>query len=152
MTALNHLNQLPLTAFPELFHELTPPAMLQMHGRFRAEFVGPAWLRRVAPPGLAPLGLGGWWGKTFDGRGQGMNIVHRHGQLAEVIPIQLKEAASLVDGRSGLNITYPPGTRFPWPLIIDEVRWLDDATLLGLTLVTKAGLHRLALPFLLKRD
>jgi len=152
MTPLSQLNHLSLGAFPELFQALTPPAVSEMHGRFRAEFVGPGWLRRVAPPGLAPLGLGGWWGKTFDGRGQGMNLVQRRGQLVAVIPIQLKEAASLVDGRIGLNITYPPGTRFPWPHIIDEVRWLNDTTLLGLTLVTKAGLHRLALPFLLKRD
>ena len=152
MTALSNLNHLPLNGFPELFHALTPPAMDEMHGRFRADFVGPAWLRRIAPPGLAPLGLGGWWGKTFDGRGQGMNIVRRQGQLVEVIPIRLKEADSLVDGRPGLAITYPPGTRFPWPIVIDEVRWLDDATLLGLTLVTKAGLHRLALPFLLQRE
>ena len=146
-----NLNRLPLGAFPGLFHELTPPTVEAMHGRFQAEFVGPGWLRRIAPPGLAPLGLGGWWGKTFDGRGQGINLVRRRGQLVEVIPIKLAEAPSLLDGRIGLNITYPPGSRFPWPIIIDEVRWLDDATLLGLTLVPKAGLHRLALPFLLRK-
>ncbi|MBK6328907.1 MAG: hypothetical protein IPF56_23690 [Chloroflexi bacterium] len=151
-STLVHLNRLPLAAFPELFHGLTPPEISEMHGRFQAQFVGPGWLRRIAPPGLAPLGLGHWWGKRFDGRGQGMNIVRRRGELVEIIPIHLLNAVSLVDGRPGLNITYPPGTRFPWPIIIDEVRWLDDTTLLGLTLVTKVGLHRLALPFLLKRD
>jgi hypothetical protein len=151
MSTLDNLNRLPLGAFPALFGELTPPTVAEMNGRFQASFVGPVWLRQIAPPGLAPLGLGGWWGKRFDGRGRGMNIVRRRGELVEILPITLVEAASLVDGRWGLNITYSPGARFPWPIIIDEVRWLTGDTLLGLTLVAKAGLHRLALPFLLSR-
>lgn len=133
------------------FETLDSPTIAEMNGRFRAEFVGPGWLRAIAPPGLAPLGLGGWQGKTFDGSGGGMNLVQRQGEVREIIPIVLKVEKSLINGRSGLNITYPPGTRFPWPWIVDEIRWLDNETILGMTLMTKAGLHRLALPFLLHK-
>jgi len=145
------LNSQPLSRFKDLFNTLESPAISEMNGRFQAEFVGPGWLRAVAPPGLAPLGLGGWQGKTFDSHGGGMNVVRRKGKLQEIIPIVLQETASRINGRSVLTITYPPGSRFPWPWIVDEIRWLDNSTLLGMTLVTKAGLHRLALPFLLHK-
>ncbi|MBE2222413.1 MAG: hypothetical protein IAF02_12770 [Anaerolineae bacterium] len=150
--SLKEVNKFKLTEFRTLFSELRSPQISEMNGRFRSEFVGPGWLRTIAPPGLAPLGLGGWWGKTFDGQGGGMNIVQRQGELREIMPIVLKEEVSLINGRSGLNITYPPGTRFPWPWVVDEIRWLDDNTILGMTLVTKAGMHRLALPFLLHKN
>jgi hypothetical protein len=148
---IEELNKQSIGWYRAQFSTLDSPTMADMNGRFRAEFVGPGWLRAIAPPGLAPLGLGGWWGKTFDGQGGGMNIVQRKGQLQEIIPIVLKEADSRINGRSGLNITYPPGSRFPWPWVVDEIRWLDDNTILGMTLMTKAGMHRLALPFLLHK-
>ena len=44
------------------------PAPVSLAGVYRAEFVGPAWLRTLAPPSLALGGLAGWWGKAFDGR------------------------------------------------------------------------------------
>ncbi len=148
---IEKLNEQSIGWFRDLFSTLDSPSIVEMNGRFRSAFVGPGWLRTIAPPGLAPLGLGGWWGKTFDGQGNGMNIVKRQGELREIIPIVLKEEISKINGRSGLNITYPPGTRFPWPWIVDEIRWLNDETILGMTLVTKASMHRLALPFLLHR-
>ena len=134
------------------FNTLDSPAIAEMNGRFHSEFVGPGWLRTIAPPGLAPLGLGGWQGKIFDGNGNGMNIVRRKGELHETMPVVLKKEVSLLNGRSGLNITYPSNSRFPWPWVVDEIRWLNETTLLGMTLVTKAGLYRLALPFFLHKN
>lgn len=133
------------------FNTLDSPTIAEMNGRFHSEFVGPGWLRTVAPPGLAILGLGGWQGKIFDGSGNGLNIVKRKGEIKEIMPVVLKEEVSLLNGRSGLNITYPSNSRFPWPWVVDEIRWLNDNTILGMTLVTKAGLHRLAVPFFLHK-
>ncbi len=55
----------------------------------------------------------------------------------------------MVDRRPCLAVTYPAGSPFPWPQVVDELRFLDDDTLLGLTLVNMRGLNRLAFPFLL---
>ena len=98
-TQAQQLNKQPLGQFKDLFNTLESPVISEMNGRFQAEFVGPGWLRAVAPPGLAPLGLGGWQGKTFDGRGGGLNVVRRKGKLQEIIPIVLQETVSMVNGR-----------------------------------------------------
>ena len=120
-----------------------------MRGVYRSAFVGPWWLRTIAGPGLYPLGLGGWWGKQFDGRGQGNNIVRRRGRLATRLPVTLAEAPSLIDGRPCLAVLYPPESPFPWPWVIDELRLVDDCRLLGMTLVSRSPLKRFPLPFLL---
>ncbi len=144
-----HLNKIALASFRTLFLPLAPPALASMRGIYQAVFVGPWWLRAVAGPGLYPLGLGGWWGKQFDGRDQGSNIVHRGGQLATKMPVRLAEEPSLIDGQPCLAVIYPSESPFPWPWVVDELRLLDDNRLLGMTLVTRSPLNKIALPFLL---
>ena len=134
------------------FNTLDSPTIAEMNGRFHSEFVGPGLLSTFEPYGLAILMGGIWQGKIFDGNGHGMNIVRRKGVSHETMPVVLKKEVSLLNGRSGLNITYPSGSRFPWPWVVDEIRWLNEDTLLGMTLVTKAGLYRLALPFFLHKN
>jgi hypothetical protein len=56
---------------------------------------------------------------------------------------------SLVDGKPGVTVQYPKDSPFPWPLVVDELRRLDDTTLLGLTIVNAGFLRKLAFPFLL---
>lgn len=136
-----------LSEYPKIFATLTAPQTLV--GTFKAEFTGPAWLRAVAGPGLWPLGLGGWCGKQFAADGSGMNLVKRGGTVQRVFPIQLVSAPSLVDGRPCISVRYRPENPFPWPHVVDELRWLDEKTLLGLTLVNAAPLRRWPLPFLL---
>lgn len=120
-----------------------------MRGIYQSAFVGPWWLRAIAGPGLYPLGLGGWWGKQFDGHDQGSNIVRRRGRLTTRLPVTLAEAPSLIDGRPCLAVLYPSESPFPWPWVVDELRRVDDRRLLGMTLVTRSPLNKLALPFLL---
>jgi hypothetical protein len=122
-----------------------------MQGIYQAVFVGPWWLRTIAGPGLYPLGLGGWWGKQFDGSGQGTNIVRRDGRLSPKLPVALAERSSLIDGRPCLAVIYPPESPFPWPWVVDELRSLDDERLLGMTLVARRPLYKIALPFQLTR-
>lgn len=143
------LNQQSLFSFKVLFHELTPPDPADLHGRYQAEFVGPGWLRRAAGPVLSLAGLRGWWGKEFDGLGHGTNLVQVGNELKRLLPMILVAMTSLVDGRPGIALTYSAGSPLPWPWIIDEIRWLDNNTLLGLTMITRGNLHHLAFPFLL---
>ncbi len=144
------LNRQTLMSFQSLFASLAPPSQATgLAGVYQAEFVGPAWLRQIAPPGLALGGLGGWWGKRFDGQGHGHNLVYRRGELAPVLPMMVQAAPSRLDGKAGLTLCYPAGSPFPWPWIIDEVRQLDATTLLGMSLTTLHWAPRLALPFLL---
>lgn len=141
-----------LAACRSLFKSLAAPQNANINGRFQAEFVGPSWLRRAAGPALAVGGLGGWWGKDFDGKGGGLNLVEQDGALQTRIPVRLQIAISRIDHRPCVAIIYLHGSPFPWPLIEDELRWLDEQTLLGLTMFTKAGLHRISFPFLLHRQ
>ena len=143
------LNAHSLRGFRRLFITLPVPDAATLSGTFRAEFVGPGWLRKIAPTALVLGGLGGWWGKQFAGDGRGTNIVHRDGVLAPVMPVDLGLADSLIDRRPCVAVTYPAGSPFPWPWVVDELRFLDDDTLLGLTLLNLRGARRVAFPFLL---
>ena len=143
------LNQRSLRSFKQLFASLAPPDLLSIQGVHQAEFVGPAWLRRSAGPLLALGGLQNWWGKEFDGSGGGKNIVRRRGSLERVLPMEIQERVSLVDARPGVALTYPPGSRFPWPRFVDELRQLSEGRLLGLGVMNVRWLRKLAFPFLL---
>lgn len=132
------------------FSSLAAPDSLA--GVYRAEFVGPAWLRILAPPALALGGLAGWWGKVFDGRGSAANIIVRGGTQQQVLPMMAVHAPSLIDGVAGITLIYSKGSPFPWPWIVDEVRRLDNQTLLCITVVRPRGLRWLAFPFVLHAD
>ena len=73
-----------------------------------------------------------------------MNIVQRHDKVISVMPVELVEKNSLIDGRIGLAVTYPRSSRFPWPWVVDELRRVDETCLLGMTLVIKRPLDRIA--------
>jgi hypothetical protein len=133
-----------------LFTSLAAPGSLA--GVYRAEFVGPAWLRTLAPPSLALGGLAGWWGKAFDGQGGAVNIVVRDGTQRRVLPMTIAGIPSLIDGVPGLTLSYPKGSPFPWFWIVDEVRRLDEQTLLCMTVIKPRGLRKLAFPFVLHSD
>jgi hypothetical protein len=130
-----------------LFMSLSAPDSLT--GVYRAEFVGPAWLRALAPPSLALGGLAGWWGKAFDGRGGAVNIVVRDGAQRRVLRMTIARLPSLIDRASGLTLSYPKGSPFPWVWIVDEARRLDEQTLLCMTVIRPRGLRKLAFPFVL---
>lgn len=138
-----------LGSFQSLFKTLTPPEPAALAGIYQAEFVGPAWLRKTAPLSLALGGLSGWWGKAFNGQGHGDNILRRRGSFMRVLPMVVRSAPSRLDGKEGITISYPAGSPFPWPWIVDEVRRFDPTTLLGMTLVTLDWAPKVALPFLL---
>lgn len=145
------LNQLALHQFRALFTSLPVPEPGSLAGTYRAEFVGPGWLRASAAPALVLTGLGGWWGKEFHADDTAVNLVQRGGQLQPIFPMKLVRAASFIDMHPGLALHYLPGSPFPWRFVIDELRRLSPNTLLGMTLANINGLRRLAFPFTLQK-
>jgi len=144
------INSLSLQQFRKLFVSLPVPNPESIHGVYRAAFVGPVWLRTSAGPALALSGLGGWWGKEFSADGTAVNIVLRAGKFSTRFPMKLVQAKSFIDGRDGLAVHYQAGNPFPWMFIVDELRRMDEDTLLGMTLANVNGLRRLAFPFTLQ--
>jgi hypothetical protein len=139
------LNAWPLKAFPGLFATLAPPPRLAR--LYQAEFVGPRWLRVIAPPSLGLVGLGGWWGKRFFDETTGINIV-QHGERYEPrFPIHLSREASSIDRQPSLVVRYAPECPPPWPWVVDELRQIRSTLLLGLTYLQQ--FPAFPLPFLL---
>jgi hypothetical protein len=88
---------------------------------------------------MTMTGMHGWWGKQFRepmGGGhtlQGENLVRRRGRLEESIPMTAQIGPSRVDGRPAILIDYPPDARWPHNRVKDELRRLDEKTLIGLS-------------------
>jgi hypothetical protein len=143
-------NSLSLLQFRGLFTSLPIPEPASIRGVYRAAFVGPAWLRTSAGPALSLSGLDGWWGKEFSADGTAVNIILQAGKFSTRFPMKLVQAKSFLDGRDGLSIHYQAGNPFPWMHIVDELRRIDESTLLGMTLANVNGLRRLAFPFTLQ--
>jgi hypothetical protein len=143
------LNRKPLSAFKPLYGTLIPPDADSLHGTYRGVFIGPPWLRSIAPIGLSLLSFGGWWGKILKNGKTGLNIYKRSGELQKSNPVNLSTQSSLVDGKPSVIVKYSKENPFPWPYVIDELRSLDDKCILGLTITNVGLLNRIALPFLL---
>lgn len=132
---------------------LSLPELDDLRGDWEAEFVAP--LRRVAPAGLGLIGLPRWYGKRFADDGaswRGVNLLRTDGELEETMPMTVEIGLSHADDHPCVALTYPAGTRKPWPWVRDEARRLDDDTLLGMTYVDVPGLRAAGgTPFLLTR-
>jgi hypothetical protein len=118
------------------FRDAPSPELAALVGTHEAEFAG--WLRLGGPLAMRLTGMPGWLGKAFRARAgadmlEGENLLLRRGRLVESIPMTAKIAPSRVDGRPALVITYPPDARWPHRRVTDELRPLDECTLLGLS-------------------
>lgn len=153
MKELGSLHGMPLAEFPRLFATLAIPAIDHLSGRYSGQFTGPLWVRLAAGPVLWLGGLPGWWGKEIAGDGHGANLRRRGGSITPSVPVRLEKRPSLIDGKVGVSLLYPPRARLPLPWVMDELRWLDEAQtiLLGMTVLARLGLQRLPVPFLLHR-
>lgn len=147
---IKELNQHKLRDFPNLYRTLSIPDSAALSGYYRGSIPGPAWFQSIVRPLLAISGLGGWWGKYFDGDGNGTNLVEREGRLQQRLPVRAVNITSLVDSKPALALQYLPDNPFPWPFIVDELRQLEPGLLLGMMVVNISFLRRLAFPFLLQ--
>ena len=141
----------------QIFREAPEPTLDMLVGVHEGSFAGPAFVRLPAPLFMALTGMLGWCGKEFDPPGSdptllsGRNLVRRRVVVGPSIPMRAKLAPSRVDGRLALVLSYPSDARWPWRRTTDELRPLDDQTLLGLGFVDAPLIRALPLPFLLRR-
>jgi hypothetical protein len=139
------------------FREAREPKLEAIVGAFEGSYAGPAIVRLPAPLFMAITGMPGWFGKEFDPPGSdatvlsGRNLIRRHGSLDRSIPMRARVAPSRIEGRLALVLSYPSDARWPWRRTTDELRPLDDETLLGIGFVDAPVIRRLALPFVLRR-
>jgi hypothetical protein len=88
---------------------------------------------------MGVTGMRGWWGKQFRASGaggdtlEGENLLNRQGEIGESIPMTAEIAPSRVDGCATILIRYPPDAHWPHHRVNDELRPLDENTLLGLS-------------------
>lgn len=135
-----------------IFKELPSVSEESAKGHYRAQFVGPLWLRALAPISLPLIHLGGWCGKRIIGNGHATNLVRRReNAIQEVIPMNVKEDESIIDKKPSLTLTYPSSSPLVLRYFIDELRAVDDNTLLGMTIVDLPLIRRCPLPFVLLR-
>lgn len=140
-----------LSSYKHLFCRLKAPSNEQLTGQYLAQFVGPAWLRFLAPKLLPLGGLSGWAGKSFSADNAAINLLDQKGQLAERVPMVRALCASSVDGNEALVLTYDARAPLMLRSLVDELRSLDGDTLLGLTYMKLPLLNRFLMPFLLHR-
>ena len=146
---IDELNRLNLPGFYELFAALPPPRAGDLRGLFRGIFVGPGWLRNASGPALGIAGMGGWWGKEIAADGSAINLALKRGSYERRFPMFFVEQRSYLDNKPGLALRYRAGSRFPWPLIVDELRQIEPGLVLGMTLADLGPLRRVAFPFTL---
>lgn len=149
-----------MTAMPALMRawsELPAPAVDDLVGDFRAEFVRP--LRHLAPAALSMVGLPRWYGKRFapasDGGPDtvldGINLLRPKGggSFEERLPMRVVVGTGLADGRPAVVVTYAADAPRPLRWVRDELRTGHGGALVGMSYVDRPALRRAGLPFLL---
>ena len=149
---ISQLDQIPYLRFRELFASLDIPELDLIRGRYRGAFIGPVWIRVSVKPALWVTGLSGWWGKELYKDGRAINILLRRGKFSTRFRMKFIQARSAIDGNAGLSMRYLPDNPLLWIFIVDEIRRLDDSTLLGLTRPRIPGLRWFVLPFVLQKE
>ncbi len=138
-----------LAHYWQLFRTLPAPEQ-GLAGRFEAIFIGPLWLRILAPRLLPLGGLRGWVGKVFSRNGEANNLLRRQHTLVEKVPMVRRFDPSCLDRQNSLVLTYDMRAPLGLRCLRDELRRLNDHCLLGLTFVDLPLLRRFPMPFLLK--
>ncbi len=158
MSALNQ-NELDLTSFRALalrFATLEAVDEGRARGEYRAQFVGPWWFRNTAWIGVAIAGLSGWRGKRILGKGRAVNLVKpccrkESEGLQESVPMLADMLVSRLDSKPSLTFSYPKSSPLLLQRFIDELRQLDEQTILAMTIVDLPIIRRWPFPFLLHR-
>lgn len=135
-----------------LFSTLQAPNADMRSGFYRAEFIGPWWLRLTARPSVALSGLPGWQGKQFLSNATATNVLRKKGQTRHALLMQCVNGVSQVDGQNGLALHYGADAPLPWRWVRDEIRAVDGQRILGMTIINLPLLRRLSFPFLLVRE
>jgi len=140
-----------IRSYRSLFESLAAPESNAVNGQYLAQFIGPSWLTAIAPRLLPLGGLSGWAGKSFNAKGEAINLLREGDKLAQRIPMVRCIERSKIDAHTGLTLTYDKRAPLPLRALRDELRVLDHDTLLGMTIVDLPLLNAIPMPFLLRR-
>jgi hypothetical protein len=143
------VNTYSVRSLIEAFASLEPPDRDTLVGTYQGEYLGPPWLRRALDVTATLTVLRGWWGKDFPSPGHCENLVSRGGALERVLPVEVVEAVSLLDGKRGITLPYASDSPRPYRWVVDELRRTPDGRLLGVVVPVRRWLPRLRLPFML---
>lgn len=151
------LEHASISELKKLFSSLQAPAPEMRHGFFRASFIGPFWLRATGRPSVEISGLPGWQGKKFLNAHDATNVLKKKDGLVEALAMRVTPGLSKVDGQPGVALHYVPDANgkpapIPWRFVRDELRAVDENTLLGFTVIDLPVLRLMAFPFLLTRE
>jgi hypothetical protein len=141
-----------IRALKELFAALPAPDAAFRHGFFRASFVGPFWYRLSGFPSVHLSGLPHWQGKAFLTPDSATNILRKGEGTVQALSMTVVTLPSLIDGEPVVALQYGKEAPFPWRHVRDELRVIDERTLLGITKVDLPILRHFAFPFLLERE
>jgi len=149
---ISELNSLSLSKIGKLFYTLSPIDVSELNALYRAEFIGPLWLRITAGPALSLTGLRGWWGKEFVESTIAYNLVATDSGRIPKLQMAIGMAPSPFDGKRTVQLTYSFDAPIPWRYVTDELRWLDERRILAMTYVNRPLFYRIAFPFLLSQQ
>ena len=131
----------------DLFRTLDPPDASQVEGLHVGQLVGPLWMRVSAPIGLAIGGLPGWYGKEFFGERHGINVCKILGFEFKKLPLTSRFGTSMYDGRASLIVRYQGPKAGHWADVQDEFRRVDEHKWLGITIIDRPLVRKMAFPF-----
>ncbi len=134
------------------FSTLSNPTQAQCQGFFAASFAGPWWMRISARPTLNMTGLPNWQGKRFLTTNTATNVLLTKQGKVDALNMTLTAVTSYVDGKPGLALTYGTDAPAPWRWVRDELRMVDDNTILAITYVDLPILRWFPFPFMLHRE
>jgi hypothetical protein len=141
-----------IAGLTDIFQKAALPSTFQRSGFWRARFIGPWWLRISGMPSCYVSGLWGWQGKKFLTADSATNVLARGDSTIDALSMQARECPSALDGKPVVALTYGEAGPVPWRWVTDELRALDDRTLLGMTRIDLPLLRHMVFPFLLERE
>lgn len=139
-----------LSEIKRIFRSAKPIGSQQMTGTYNGYPAGPWWFRLGSGPTLGLSGFGGWLGKAFLGQGKATNLFRSGTQTVQKFPMTITVRPSQLDGQPTFVLLYPKQARVPWCWVTDELRMLEDGTVLGLTFVDAPLLRHMVFPFVLR--
>lgn len=148
----NNLTKSSIRQIRSVYSQLPSANQKERIGDYRAQFIGPWWLRKSAAPSLVLSGLPGWVGKRFIDNNNATNILLLDGERIEKFEMRCIEQFSFVDHKPTIALNYGNTAPIPWRWIVDELRQLDENTMLCMTIINLPFLKNFSFPFLLSRD
>lgn len=140
------LSQRGIARLKQAFRQGRSVAAAELKGFYAGVPAGPWWFRLGSGPTMRMTGFGGWMGKQFLGEGRAANQFQTKAGIELRFPMTLARAPSRLDGIDTLVLNYPADARAPWCWVTDELRRMDDGSILGMTFVDAPLVKHLVFP------